>query len=165
MEAQNSESTLQKLLHSFERYYNVQTQDLPAPFSATAEFHSHTEQYFLVKEAHIADIDSNDYVYFIEENSLSSSRFSELSSIAWERGLSKVHPASGHRNSDVTLIILAEKIDPETVKKIKKHNLHKSYKFGFYGWSNLRIMAYETSTGRAVTNRYGSDLKKLAGTL
>ena len=165
MEAQNSESTLQKLLHSFERYYNVQTENLPAPFSATAEFHSHTEQYFLVKEAHIADIDSNDYVYFIEENSLSSSRFSELSSIAWERGLSKVHPASGHRNSDVTLIILAEKIDPETVKKIKKHNLHKSYKFGFYGWSNLRIMAYETSTGRAVTNRYGSDLKKLAGTL
>lgn len=165
MEAQNSESTLQKLLHSFERYYNVQTQDLPAPFSATAEFHSHTEQYFLVKEAHLADIDSNDYVYFIEENSLSSSRFSELSSIAWERGLSKVHPASGHRNSDVSLIILSEKIDPETFKQIKKHNLHKSYKFGFYGWSNLRIMAYETSTGRAVTNRYGSDLKKLAGTL
>ena len=165
MEAQNSESTLQKLIHSFERYYNVQTQDLPAPFSATAEFHSHTEQYFLVKEAHLADIDSNDYVYFIEENSLSSSRFSELSSIAWERGLSKVHPASGHRNSDVSLIILAEKIDPETFKQIKKHNRHKSYKFGFYGWSNLRIMAYETSTGRAVTNRYGSDLKKLAGTL
>ena len=165
MEAQNSESTLQKLLHSFERYYNVQTENLPAPFSATAEFHSHTEQYFLVKEAHLADIDSNDYVYFIEENSLSSSRFSELSSIAWERGLSKVHPASGHRNSDVSLIILSEKIDPETFKQIKKHNLHKSYKFGFYGWSNLRIMAYETYTGRAVTNRYGSDLKKLAGTL
>ena len=161
----DSESTLEKLLHSFESYYNVERNGVEEPFSATAEFHSHTEQYFLVKEAHIADIDSNDYVYFIEENSLSSSRFSELSSIAWERGLSKVHPASGHRNSDVTLIILAEKIDPETFKQIKKHNLHKSYKFGFYGWSNLRIMAYETSTGRAVTNRYGSDLKKLAGTL
>ena len=161
----DNKGVLDSLLRSFGSYYDVKTEGVLPPFAAQATFNMHNEQYFLVKEAHIADIDSNDYVYFIEENSLSSSRFSELSSIAWERGLSKVHPASGHRNSDVTLIILTEKIDPETVKKIKKHNLHKSYKFGFYGWSNLRIMAYETSTGRAVTNRYGSDLKKLAGTL
>ena len=161
----DSESTIEKLLHSFESYYNVERNGVEEPFSATAEFHSHTEQYFLVKEAHIADIDSNDYVYFIEEKNLSSSRHSELSSLAWERGLAGVRPHSAHRNSDVTLIIISEKIAPDTLRQIKKHNLHKSYKFGFYGWSNLRIMAYETSTGRAVTNRYGSDLKKLAGTL
>lgn len=165
MEAQNSQSTLEKLLHSFERYYNVRTDDLAAPFSATAEFHSHSEQYFLVKSARLAEVDSNEYVYFIEEKELSPSRFSELSSLAWERGLAGVRPHSTHRNSDVTLIIISEKIAPDTLRQIKKCNLHKSYKFGFYGWSNLRIMAYETSTGRTVTNRYASDLKKLAGTL
>lgn len=165
MEAVNSETTLEKLLHSFERYYNVRTDDLSAPFSATAEFHSHGEQYFLVKSAKLAEVDSNEYVYFIEENLLSTSRLSELSSLAWERGLAKVRPHSAHRNSDITLIIISEKISPDSFKQIKKCNLHKSYKLGFYGWSNLRIMAYETSTGRAVTNRYGSDLKKLAGTL
>ena len=63
-EAQNSESILQKLLHSFERYYNVREECVVAPFSAEAEFHSHSEQYFLVKSAHVADIDSNEYVFF-----------------------------------------------------------------------------------------------------
>ena len=75
----DSESTLEKLLHSFESYYNVQTNGVEEPFSATAEFHSHTEQYFLVKEAHIADIDSNDYVYFIEEKDFFQSIIKNLS--------------------------------------------------------------------------------------
>ena len=164
-EAQNSESILQKLLHSFERYYNVREECVVAPFSAEAEFHSHNEQYFLVKSAHVADIDSNEYVFFAEEEELDYVLFEQLAQKAWEEGLSRVHPYSGHRNSDVTLIILANKISDNAFRFIKKEKKSKSYKFSLHGWSNFRALAYETSTGRTVTNRHGSVLKKLVSTL
>jgi len=168
----NSNGALEKLLKSFESYYNINTSDIEAPFAAEATFNSHNEQYFLVKAAKLADIDSNEFVYFYSPHNsescsgeLSAEQVSELAKTAWERGLSKVKPYYGHRNSDVTLIFLSEKISDESFKKIKKLNLYKSYKFGLYGWSSFRALAYETSTGRAVTNHRGSDLKKLVASL
>ena len=168
----NSNGAFEKILHSFEQYYNISTEDVKSPFCAEAVFNSHSEQYFLVKAAKIADIDSNDFVFFYitggsacEGASISLKTITELSETAWERGLSRITPYYGHQNSDVTLVILAEKVDEDAFKKIKKLNLYKSYKFGLYGWSSFRALAYETSTGRAATNRRGSDLKKLVASL
>ena len=159
-----SNGAFEKILHSFEQYYDI-SKDVDAPFVAEAIFKSHNEQYFLVKAAKTADIDSNEFVFFYINNEIHAEELAELSNLAWERGLSRVSPYYGHRNSDVTLIILSDKIEEESFKKIKKLNLYKSYKFGFFGWSAFRALAYETSTGRAVTNRRGSDLKKLVGSI
>ena len=168
----NSNGAFEKLLRSFERYYDVSRENIEAPFSAEAVFKSHSEQYILVKSAKIADSDSNEFVFFYiegepacESNGLDSEKINKIANLAWERGLSRITPYYGHRNSDVTLIVLSGKIEEESFKKIKKLNLYKSYKFGFHGWSAFRLLAYETSTGRAVTNRRGSDLKKLVGNL
>ena len=159
-----SNGAFEKILHSFEQYYDI-SKDVDAPFVAEAIFKSHNEQYFLVKAAKTADIDSNEFVFFYINNEIHAEKLTELSNLAWERGLSRVSPYYGHRNSDVTLIILSDKIEEESFKKIKKLNLYKSYKFGLYGWSSFRALAYETSTGRAATNRRGSDLKKLVASL
>lgn len=159
-----SNGAFEKILHSFEQYYDI-SKDVDSPFVAEAIFKSHNEQYFLVKAAKTADIDSNEFVFFYINNEIHAEKLAELSNLAWERGLSRVSPYYGHRNSDVTLIILSDKIEEESFKKIKKLNLYKSYKFGLYGWSSFRALAYETSTGRAATNRRGSDLKKLVASL
>ena len=159
-----SNGAFEKILHSFEQYYDI-SKDVDAPFVAEAIFKSHNEQYFLVKAAKTADIDSNEFVFFHINNEIHAEKLAELSNLAWERGLSRVSPYYGHRNSDVTLIILSDKIEEESFKKIKKLNLYKSYKFGLYGWSSFRALAYETSTGRAATNRRGSDLKKLVASI
>lgn len=161
----DSEGLLEKILHSFERYYNVQKEGLPVPFSALAEFHSHSQQYFLIKSARIADIDSHEYVFFAELPYLDENQLELLVQKAWEEGLSRVHPASGHRNSDVSLIILAAKIEDAAFNLVKKIKKSKSYRFSFWGWSNFRALAYESSTGRFATNRMGRDLKKLIGSL
>ena len=161
----DSECILEKILHSFERYYNIQRQSLPSPFSAIAEFHSHSEQYFLIKPAHIADIDSHEYVFFAEAASLDENQLNQLAEKAWEEGLSRIHPASGHRNSDITLIILASKIEDAAFNLVKKIKKSKSYKLSFWGWSNFRALAYESSTGSFATNRMGRDLKKLISSL
>lgn len=168
----NSNEALEHLLHSYEAYYNVSTQNVAAPFVAEASFKSHNEQYMLVKAAKIADIDSNEFVFFYidaapacGDKGLTVEKITELSKIAWERGLSRVAPYYGHRNSDVTLILLSENISDESFRQVQKINHYKSYKFGLYGWSAFRALAYESSTGRVVTNRRGSDLKKLVASL
>lgn len=157
----DSNEAFEKILRAFEQYYTVKTQDVTPPFCAEAEFRSHNEQYFLVKSAKIADIDSNDFVFFAKEQSLTVNQLSHLEQTAWHTGLSRVTPYYGHRNSDVTLVIVADTIEADAFKRVKKLKHYKSYKFSLFGWSSFRAVAYETSSGKVTYNMRGSDLKKL----
>ena len=158
---------MKQILPAFEQYYTIKKEDITPPFCAEAEFRSHNEQYFLVRSAHIADIDSNEFVYFSTLPELNNSKLDELVAAAWQAGLAKVHPHEGHRNSDVTLIILADKISDETKLKIKKTKLYKSYKFSFHGWSHFKLAAANLSSSgkdgvpEVFSNRQGKDFSKL----
>ena len=59
------DETLAKLLKSYRRYYNIETEDVPEPFAAMAAFHTHDEQFFLVKAATLAEADAHEYVFFV----------------------------------------------------------------------------------------------------
>lgn len=154
---------LEKILPAFEQYYTVNKESSP-PFSAQADFRSHNEQYFLVRSAHIADIDSNEFVYFATTQSFTKDQLENFSKQAWERGLSKVKPYNGHRNSDITLIIFADKLAEDKnqlIKQIKKTKLYKSYKFSFHGWSNFKLAVVDLETQDIYFNRFGKDYRKL----
>ena len=158
---------IEKILPAFQQYYTIKKDNVTPPFCAEAEFRSHNEQYFLVRSAHIADIDSNEFVYFAALSDLNESKLEELVNIAWQTGLAKVQPHEGHRNSDVTLIIFADKISDDTKIKIKKTKLYKSYKFSFHGWSHFKLTVADlSSTGKdgspaVYSNRQGKDFAKL----
>ena len=161
---------IEKVLPAFERYYTVKKVSDP-PFCAEAEFRSHNEQYFLVRSAHIADIDSNEFVYFATIENLDKQTLNNLTALAWEKGLALVKPYNGHRNSDVTLIIIAEKVDDEAKEAIRKTKLYKSYKMSFWGWSNFKLAVVEVGNENGMENqaekhgiyynRFGKDYRKL----
>ena len=154
---------LEKILPAFEQYYTVKKESL-SPFCAEAEFRSHNEQYFLVRSAHIADIDSNEFVYFATTATLTKDVLEDLSKQAWEEGLSKVKPYNGHRNSDITLIILTDTLAEDKnqlIKQIKKTKFYKSYKFSFHGWSNFKLVVVDLETQIIYFNRLGKDYRKL----
>ena len=150
-----------KILPAFEQYYTVKNEDITPPFCKEAEFRSHNEQYFLVRSAHIADIDSNEFVYFADPAELTSEKLDQLVDAAWKAGLAKVHPHEGHRNSDVTLLIFTKALSPETALKIKKTKLYKSYKFSFHGWSHFKLTVCSVSDMNVYSNRHGKDFAKL----
>ena len=157
----DSFNALKKLLPAFSQYYTLKETDITPPFSAEAEFRSHNEQYFLVRAAHIADIISNEFVYFAALDDLDSGKLQELAGAAWQAGLAKVHPHEGHRNSDVTLIILTSHIKPETKNQIKKIKFYKSYKFSLHGWSHFKLAVAELDSQEIYFNRFGKDYRKL----
>ncbi len=66
------EETYRKFLDAYSIYYNIDETG-EAPFDATAVFKSSTEQYFLIRSAKIAQIDTNEYVYFAKRDHLAAS--------------------------------------------------------------------------------------------
>ena len=160
-----TDEVLQKFLKSYQAYYNIETEDCLKPFAAVANFSVHNEQYMLVKAAKYADVVSNEYVYFYTADTLEEENVKELTDIAWEDGVNKVTPDSTHRNSDVTVYLICEKISDDAKKLVRKTRHYKSYAFGFKGWSNFRLVAIETSSNKVTYNYQGRLQKKLVGNI
>lgn len=158
----NTTERLDIILTSYKRYYNIKKgKDVLPPFAAEAVFHSHDEQYILVKSAKLSELESREYAFFATEERLDAERAAQLDEKAWNEGLSRVVPHRNHRNTDITLVIVAETVTKEAVSFIKKLYHYKSYRMGLQGWSNYRIVVLENSSGLLTYNRRGRELKKL----
>lgn len=157
----NTAEITELILKAYARYYDIKREDIPAPFVAEAVFHSNNEQYFLIKSAKISEQESNEYVFFANADSLSREELLRLDQSAWDEGSSRVNPHSNHRNSDVTLIVVAQQVSKEASDCARKLRHYQSYKMGLHGWSNYRVIILENSTGSLTTNRQGQNLKKL----
>ncbi|MDE5909412.1 MAG: hypothetical protein K2H52_11815 [Lachnospiraceae bacterium] len=157
----NRDEILEKLFRSFQVYYDVKREGTEPPFVAEAVFHTHDEHFFLVKSAVISEAESREYVYFAAVECLDQETLLELDHSAWARGMEKVRPHGSHRNTDVALIIVADTITEEAFAQVSKLRHYQSYRFGFHGWSNYRLVAIEQSSGRAAYNRLGRSFKKL----
>lgn len=154
------QEALERLLRSYTRYYDL-IEDPPAPFQASAEFHSHGESYLLIKSAKLWEMDSNEFVYFCAEDSLPAETVSQRIEAAWSLAMPQIQPTENHRNSDVTVLFLTPSLEPEARRLVRRTVRSKGYQHGLQGWSNLRLGAIELSTGRITCNRHGHDLKKL----
>ena len=152
---------LEKLLKAYERYYSINKENVKEPFDVEAKFVMHGEQYILVKAARIADIDANEFVYFKLEDDLSLEQLKNLADKAWKCGLENFVPYYGHKNSDVTLIVIADSLCDDVKKNIRKVKHSVSYKLGLYGWSNFKLAVKDLSTGMVYCNRLGSEVKKM----
>ena len=154
------EETYRKFLDAYSIYYNIDETG-EAPFDATAVFKSSTEQYFLIRSAKIAQIDTNEYVYFAKRDHFTASELKELDQTAWERGLENITPSSTHKSSDVILILFSDNVDEDAKALIPKLKHSKTYKFGFQGYSNYKLAVIGSGEDRCLYNGQGRALKKL----
>lgn len=127
----SADETLNALLPLFTSYYNVTTEGVEEPFDAEAVFESHNEQYYLVKAAKVADIDTKEYVFFAKRDNLSADDFAKLDKVAWERGTSRAKPGYNHRSTDVTLVIIADTIEDAAKNMIKNRAIIKAINGAF----------------------------------
>ncbi len=155
------DEALQTILKSYRQYYNINTENDAKPFAAEAVFHSHNEQFFLVKAATLSEAESHEYVFFATTDKLGLDEAKYFDEAAWAEGMSRVVPHSNHRSTDIVLIILAGHIDDEAAEYIKKLKRYKSYRFTLQGWSHYSAVAIEPSGGDFFCNRRGKSLRKL----
>lgn len=156
---------LERIVQSFHRYYDVNTTDPIIPFHAEAVYRGRDMQYMLVKKAKVFEMENYEFVYFYKTDYLTIDAYERLEEAAWADGMNRVSPNSNHRSSDVTLVIVADSMDPECEAIAKKASRHISYKFGFHGFSSFRLVVCDLSREAVISNRRGSDLKKTVGNI
>lgn len=152
---------LEKVLRAYEAYYNVERENVKPPFAAEAVFQSHDEQFFLVRSVKLGEAESNEYIFFAETEHLTEEELRAFDEAAWTEGLSRVKPHSDHRNTDITLVVLGNTVEDEAFAAASKLQHYKSYRLGFQGWSQYRLVVLEEASGRMAFNRQGQSLKKL----
>lgn len=152
---------MQKLLNQFYRYYTVNEESPLEPFFAEAEFSIHGEEFFLVKAAKYAEMDSKEFCYFYLADSLTAKDVETLCLTAWENGLSRAVIREHHRNTDVVVYIVANEIPKDAEKAIRKARYYKNYKMGLWGFSQFKLAAIEINSGKTVTNYQGKPLLKI----
>lgn len=155
------EELLGKVLNSYRAYYDVNTETPEPPFVAEAVFHSHSDAYFLVKGATLGEAESNEYVFFALEDELDRESLCKLDSTAWEKGISRVKPHANHRNTDISLIVLASSVPEETEKLVHTLKHYKNYRMSLQGFSHYHLIVVDLSSGKKTCNRQGRSLKKL----
>ncbi len=148
------------LLDAYGGYYNIKQEGAAQPFDAEGFFSNEARQYFLVKAAKVASVNSYEYVFFALREQLSEQELVQLDQRAWEEGLSRVKPDQDHKNTDIALIVITDKVAEGIRDAIKKLNHSKNYKFGLWGFTNYRLVVIESGTKTVLTNRRGRDLSE-----
>ena len=155
------EAVLERLCAKLSRYYTINKETPAEPFAAEAEFSVHGEEYFLLKSAKYAEMDSREILFFALVPCLDRETFEELDRKAWEEGLSRVDAKKNHRNTDISLFVIADRIEEDAAALVRKVRRYKSYRFGLWGWSGYRVVAYETSGEKKVSNYLGRSQEAL----
>ena len=157
----NANEVLEKLLPRFEVYYAVTRENAAAPFNAEAFFTAKDVQSAVFRNVKISEVDSGEYIFFAAVPELTLEDARRFDEAAWNEGISRVVPGPSHRNTDVGLVLIADRVSSDVFPYFKKLRRHKSYNHMFHGFSNYRAIVLETSSGHMTANRLGQDLKKL----
>ena len=152
---------LNKLLDAYSRYYDVE-RDVTVEggfFPATATYYLRDENYLISKKHVLNALEQYEYAYIYVADHLDAETLKQQIDLTLKLGMAIVKPHKEHMSSYVTLVILAETIDEEAKKLIKKTRFRKNFRLALHGWMEYHIAAMETSTQSFLSNPAGKDAR------
>ena len=154
------EKFLETLAGSFEAYYDIHrpAEDPGLPLVFRADYHSRAERYWLSKNIPIWGNETNEFAYIFSAPSFDRELAAKCIDYALEEALPMVKPHKEHQYTNVKVILLADTVDEDTAKYLKKRSFSKNYKFSFHGFSTLKSAVVNLGTGKTVTNSAGHEL-------
>ena len=153
---------LEKLLNAYSHHYDIE-RDVKVEggeFPAAAIYYLRDENYLISKKHVLSAVENHEYVYFYLTEHLDAATLQEQIEITKRDGLSRIKPHKEHMSSMVTLVILADTIDPEAKALIKKTRFRKNYRLALLGWMEYQIAAMEISTNSFLSNPAGKNARK-----
>ena len=154
---------LNKLLDAYSHSYDIDrdVEENGHRWIATATYYLRDENYLISKQHVLSAVEQHEYLYFYLTDHLSAADLEKQISLSKEAGLSKVNPHKDHMFSNVGLVILANTIDPEAQKIIKKTRFRKNYRLSLWGWTEYQLAAMEVSTNCFYANPAGAGARKI----
>jgi hypothetical protein len=153
---------LERLLNAYSHYYdiarNVEVEG--GSYPATAFYYLRDENYLLTKKHVLNALENHEYVYFYLTEHLDADTLRHQIELSRQAGMSNIKPHKEHMSSMVTLVILADTIDPEAKTLIKKTRFRKNFRLALHGWMEYHIAAMECSTQSFLSNPAGKEARK-----
>ena len=157
------QNRLEKLLSAYSHQYNID-RDVTVEggsFPATATFFLRDENYLITKKHVLSAVENYDYTYFYITDHLDAATLRQQIDLTMKVGIARVKPHREHMSSYVSLVILADTIDEEAKKLIKKTRFQKYFRLALHGWMEYHIAAMECSTNRFLSNPAGKGARKI----
>ena len=154
---------LDKLLNAYSHHYDID-RDVTVEggrYPATAFYYLRDENYLISKKHVLSAVENHEYVYFYLTEHLDVETLQKQIDLSREAGMSHIKPNREHMSSFVTLVILADTIDPEAKTLIKKTRFRKNFRLALHGWMEYHIAAMEISTNSFLSNPAGKEARKL----
>lgn len=154
---------LEKLLNAYSHHYDL-ARDVEVEggsFPATAFYYLRDENYLISKKHVLSAVENHEYVYFYLTEHLDAGELQKQIDLSRNAGVSNIKPNKEHMSSVVTLVILADTIDPEAKTLIQKTRFRKNFRLALHGWMEYHIAAMEISTQSFLSNPAGKEARKL----
>ena len=145
--------------HNYDHTKDVETEE-GGSFPAMAHYFLRDEHYLVRRDKQFYATEQHDYTYFHVADHLDAAGAKALTERTLKAGLAAIRPHKEHMSSFVTLVVLAETIDPEAKKVLKKTRFHKNYRLSLHGWMEFHIAAMECSTRSFLSNPAGRGARK-----
>lgn len=154
---------------AYSAYYTI----LPAeegeedfPLAFRAEYNVRDEQYFFVKSANIWRNEKHEYCFVFSAPGFDPALAEKCISFSLEEMLPKVKPHKEHQYTNCKVIFIADALDDETIKTVRKSKFSKSYgPLSTHGYTELLCAAVDLTERKAYANRCGHDLEQFFGKL
>ncbi len=153
---------LNKLLDVYSHLYNIRrdVEIAGSPYPAAAEYFLRDENYLISRQHVLSAVEQHEYVTFLVTDHLDAAELEKHIALTKQDGLSRIRPSKEHMCSFVTLVVLANTIDPEAKKLVKRTRFRKNYRMSFHGWMEYHVAAMEVSTNSFLSNPAGLEAKK-----
>ena len=127
---------LDKLLKAYSHRYDVEMDvDVPGGhYPAAVTFFLRDENYLILRDKVLNATEQYDYTYFCLTEHLTAEELQHQIELSLRTGMDRIHPHKEHMSSFVTLVILADVIDPEAKKLLKRTRFHKNWRLALHGW-------------------------------
>lgn len=153
---------LEKLLnaysHSYDIFRDVEVEG--GSFPAAAFFYLRDEHYLVRRDKQFYATEQHDYTYFYLTERLDAETLRRQIELTKAAGLREIKPHKEHMCSYVTLVILADVIDPEAKRLLKRTRFQKNFRLALHGWMEYHIAAMECSTLSFLSNPAGRVARK-----
>lgn len=155
---------LARLLMAHEMWFDVE-RDVEVEgrrFPGYAEYHSHGEQYVLVKRAKLWEADEHELIFFDEKSVLDEETLREYARFMTGPALALVDVRPNHMVTNLSLVIVADRVTDEAAKSLRRFRFRKSFRLGLRGWADVRLAVIDLSQvegNRVSTNAAGKALR------
>jgi hypothetical protein len=160
---------LEVVKDAYSAYYTIlpaEEEESGLPLAFRAEYNVRDEQYFFVKSANIWKNEKHEYCYVFSAPAFDAALARECIDFSLREMLPKVKPHKEHQYTNCKVVLIADSLNEETVKTVKKAKFSKSYgPLSTHGYTELLTAAVDLGERKAHANRVGYDLEKFFGKL